>query len=54
MIVHTYNSTAARNDALKFSAILAVDLGVSSEINQTNNGWDVVADDGKVVRFVNA
>ena len=52
MIVHTFNSNNPKRDATAFSAILAVDKGVPSDVRRTRGGWLVVADDGKAVRFL--
>jgi len=51
-VVHSYETRLPYEAALKFSAILAADKGVPSELVKTPKGWDVVADDGKTVSFI--
>lgn len=49
-IVATFKHANPQEAALTFSAILAVDKGVASEVGETGDGWLVTAE-GKAVLF---
>jgi hypothetical protein len=51
-IVATYKSENPQKMALLCSACLAVDKGVPTETIKTDEGWLVVADDGKAILWV--
>jgi len=50
-IVETKNVADTKDAALRFSTLLAVDLGIRNEIIETQWGHIVLADDGKAVSF---
>ena len=50
-IVHEYYTADTHKMALAFSAILAVDKGVPSEVKPAGKSWLVIADDGQAVKF---
>jgi len=52
-IVHTYKVDKPLEQARIFASVLAADRGVRSELKRPKTGvYDIVADDGKTVRFV--
>lgn len=52
-VVHTYNDVRDTHDsAMRFSAILAVDRGVRSEIKEIDGGHIVIDEYGKAVEFL--
>jgi hypothetical protein len=50
-IVETRDVSDTKDAALRFSTVLAGDLGVPNEIIETHWGHVVLADDGKAVSF---
>lgn len=50
-ILQSITTTEPERAALKFSAILAADKGVPSDVRQESGGWIVEADDGLAILF---
>lgn len=51
-VISTVRVPDAHREALVFSACLAADRGVSSDVVRIRGGWDVVASDGRAIRYL--
>ena len=51
-VLATHRGPSAHREALTFSACLAADKVYSSRVVRVSGGWDVVASDGRAIRFL--
>lgn len=51
-ILETIACSDTKDSATRFAAILSVDLGVGCEVVAVNGGHNVLADDGRAIRFI--